>query len=143
MRTSVFLSKFLLDEPSLEYSSSVFDLGIKEKLNIPNLTKLLIHFYFTSNLISQVWWTWYYRWFALQIFFAATVYGLYHGLVVLPVLLSLMGPAPYPTAATSPTSRDRHKILVDEHQPEHQEELLTTKPECGNMTQLDAVEGRI
>lgn len=32
------------------------------------------------------------------------LYGLYHGLVFLPVLLSLVGPAPYPTAH-APTSQ--------------------------------------
>lgn len=33
-----------------------------------------------------------------QIFFLVVVYGLYHGLVFLPVLLSLVGPEPYATA---------------------------------------------
>ncbi|XP_066978338.1 patched domain-containing protein 3-like [Macrobrachium rosenbergii] len=33
-----------------------------------------------------------------KIFFAVCLYGVYHGLVVLPVLLSLVGPAPYLTA---------------------------------------------
>ncbi|XP_064108422.1 protein patched homolog 1-like [Macrobrachium nipponense] len=33
-----------------------------------------------------------------KIFFAVCLYGVYHGLVVLPVLLSLVGPAPYATA---------------------------------------------
>lgn len=40
----------------------------------------------------------------LQIFFAVCVYGLYHGLVFLPVLLSLLGPAPYTTVAPAPTT---------------------------------------
>ena len=31
----------------------------------------------------------------LQVFFGVTVYGLFHGLVLLPVLLSLIGPDPY------------------------------------------------
>ena len=33
--------------------------------------------------------------FTLQIFFLMILFGLYHGLVVLPVLLSLIGPDPF------------------------------------------------
>ena len=35
-----------------------------------------------------------------QVFFGVTVYGLFHGLVLLPVLLSLIGPDPYLPART-------------------------------------------
>ena len=33
----------------------------------------------------------------LQVFFGVVVFGLFHGLIFLPVLLSLVGPAPYLT----------------------------------------------
>ena len=35
--------------------------------------------------------------FLLQVFFGVVVFGLFHGLIFLPVLLSLVGPAPYLT----------------------------------------------
>lgn len=37
--------------------------------------------------------------FLLQIFFGVFVFGVFHGLVFLPVLLSLVGPAPYSTVS--------------------------------------------
>jgi hypothetical protein len=33
-----------------------------------------------------------------QIFFLVVLFGLFHGLVFLPVLLSIIGPPPYPSA---------------------------------------------
>ncbi|KAG7160185.1 NPC intracellular cholesterol transporter 1-like 1 [Homarus americanus] len=39
-----------------------------------------------------------------KVFFAVCVYGLYHGLVFFPVLLSLLGPAPYSTVTPAPTT---------------------------------------
>lgn len=44
--------------------------------------------------------------FCLQIFFAVVLYGLFHGLVFLPVLLSLLGPAPYPKEVGAEDSAD-------------------------------------
>ncbi|XP_037793998.1 NPC intracellular cholesterol transporter 1 homolog 1b-like [Penaeus monodon] len=51
-----------------------------------------LSFVFLSNSSSHVFLTFF------KVFFAVCLYGLYHGLVFLPVLLSLVGPAPYPTA---------------------------------------------
>lgn len=44
-----------------------------------------------------------------KIFFGVVLYGLYHGLVFLPVLLSLVGPAAYPSAGSSP-SHHPHEV---------------------------------
>ncbi|XP_071522307.1 patched domain-containing protein 3-like [Panulirus ornatus] len=57
-----------------------------------------LSFVFLANSTSHVFLSFF------KIFFAVCVYGLYHGLVFLPVLLSLLGPAPYATVAPSPTT---------------------------------------
>ena len=49
-----------------------------------------------------------------QLFFGTVLFGLWHGLVLLPVLLSVIGPAPYPTARSNntPTSKVNSGIII-------------------------------
>uniref|UniRef100_A0A0P4W568 SSD domain-containing protein n=2 Tax=Scylla olivacea TaxID=85551 RepID=A0A0P4W568_SCYOL len=44
--------------------------------------------------------------FLSQIFFGVFIFGVFHGLVFLPVLLSLIGPAPYSTGSAAPLDSD-------------------------------------
>ncbi|ODN02586.1 Patched domain-containing protein 3, partial [Orchesella cincta] len=44
-----------------------------------------------------------------KIFFLVVVYGLFHGLVFLPVLLSIIGPAPYATAVLEDENNDKRE----------------------------------
>ncbi|XP_066977842.1 LOW QUALITY PROTEIN: patched domain-containing protein 3-like [Macrobrachium rosenbergii] len=60
----------------------------------------VLSFIFLSNSGSHVFLTFF------KVFFAVSLYGLYHGLIFLPVILSLIGPAPYPTALASSPVRD-------------------------------------
>ncbi|XP_042862296.1 protein patched homolog 3-like isoform X2 [Penaeus japonicus] len=57
-------------------------------------------FIFLANSDSHVFITFF------KIFFAVVLYGLFHGLVFLPVLLSLLGPAPYPKEVGAEDSAD-------------------------------------
>ncbi|CAG0886016.1 unnamed protein product [Cyprideis torosa] len=43
-----------------------------------------------------------------KVFFGVVVFGLYHGLCFLPVLLSLIGPAPYDSAEAKPQAHHSH-----------------------------------
>lgn len=46
--------------------------------------------------------------FSLQIFFLVVVYGLFHGLVFLPVVLSVLGPRPYDSAVKCSFDDQKH-----------------------------------
>ncbi|XP_072018411.1 protein patched homolog 3-like [Amphiura filiformis] len=46
-----------------------------------------------------------------KIFLLIVIYGLFHGLAVLPVLLSFIGPVPYPTALPADPA-DYNKIII-------------------------------
>ena len=43
------------------------------------------------------------------------IYGLYHGLCFLPVMLSLIGPDPYDSAESRPTAHHQHSSLHKRH----------------------------
>ncbi|KAK4302905.1 hypothetical protein Pmani_025047 [Petrolisthes manimaculis] len=62
-------------------------------------------FVFLANSDSHVFSTFF------KIFFGVVLFGLYHGLVFLPVLLSMVGPQPYPTS------------MPDHHNPTEEEEM--------------------
>ncbi|KAK7065466.1 Patched domain-containing protein 3 [Halocaridina rubra] len=66
-------------------------------------------FIFLANSDSHVFVTFF------KIFFAVVMYGLLHGLVFLPVLLSMLGPAPYP-------------LSLDEPHPKEVEEMCPNPP---------------
>ncbi|KAG0719980.1 NPC intracellular cholesterol transporter 1 1b [Chionoecetes opilio] len=68
-------------------------------------------FIFLANSDSHVFITFF------KIFFGVVLYGLFHGLVFLPVLLSLLGPSAYPSAGLSP-----------QHKPHEVEELCSQPP---------------
>lgn len=57
------------------------------------------------------------------------LYGLFHGLVFLPVLLSLVGPAAYPSAGSSPC-HNLHEV----------EELCSQPPKLPNNNQEEVHE---
>lgn len=54
------------------------------------------------------------------------LYGLFHGLVFLPVLLSLLGPAPYPTAQDDNPQETEEMCAESQqlHQQEREEKKL-------------------
>lgn len=54
---------------------------------------------------------------SFQIFFGVVLFGLYHGLVFLPVFLSLLGPQPYPTSM-----QDHNNSAEEEMCPKQVEE---------------------
>ncbi|XP_068204799.1 patched domain-containing protein 3-like [Palaemon carinicauda] len=61
----------------------------------------VLSFIFLSNSGSHVFLTFF------KVFFAVSLYGLYHGLIFLPVILSFIGPDPYPSAySQSPSSEE-------------------------------------
>jgi hypothetical protein len=46
---------------------------------------------------------------ALQVFFLVITFGLYHGLVFFPVLLSLLGPRSYKLKEARPETQEKEK----------------------------------
>ena len=56
-----------------------------------------------------------------KIFFSVVFYGLFHGLFLLPVMLSFVGPAPYSSAENAALKEDtirRHSGFGDVNHPE-------------------------
>ncbi|MPC30182.1 Niemann-Pick C1 protein [Portunus trituberculatus] len=80
-------------------------------------------FIFLANSDSHVFITFF------KIFFAVVLYGLFHGLVFLPVLLSLVGPAAYPNAGSSL-----------QHSPHEVDELCSHPPQLSNHIYQEVVE---
>ncbi|KAK8393963.1 hypothetical protein O3P69_006275 [Scylla paramamosain] len=80
-------------------------------------------FIFLANSDSHVFITFF------KIFFAVVLYGLFHGLVFLPVLLSLVGPAAYPSAGSSP-----------QHSPYEVQELCSQPPQLPNHIHQEVLE---
>ncbi|XP_045610892.2 patched domain-containing protein 3 [Procambarus clarkii] len=69
-------------------------------------------FIFLANSDSHVFITFF------KIFFGVVLYGLFHGLVFLPVLLSLIGPAPYPCAQdVEVKSEETEEMCPESQQP--------------------------
>ena len=48
-----------------------------------------------------------------KIFFLVVVFGLFHGLVLLPVVLRLAGPAPYNGAGNNTPPTEKKKIVIE------------------------------
>jgi hypothetical protein len=62
----------------------------------------------------------------MQIFLLVVVFGLFNGIVLLPVLLSLIGPKPYHTAGEDGTER-RPKIYHPRKSTKDEQQELTIK----------------
>ncbi|XP_071523040.1 patched domain-containing protein 3-like isoform X2 [Panulirus ornatus] len=86
-------------------------------------------FIFLANSDSHVFVTFF------KIFFAVVLYGLFHGLVFLPVLLSLLGPAPYPSAKddklpeTEEMSAENQQLYQQERMEDREVEKLEIQSE--------------
>ena len=59
-----------------------------------------------------------------QVFVTVVIFGLFHGLVYLPVILSWVGPAPYDTA--EPVSKPR-ECTIEDRLKEQESSLLASK----------------
>lgn len=52
-----------------------------------------------------------------KVFFLVVVFGMFHGLVFLPVILSLLGPAPYAPHEADKTTKDNVATVVNKDEP--------------------------
>lgn len=66
-----------------------------------------------------------------QVFVTVVIFGLFHGLVYLPVILSWVGPAPYDTA--DPVSKPRESTTGDRVK-EQESSLLTSEKNKEKLT---------
>jgi hypothetical protein len=64
----------------------------------------------------------YYTYPLLQVFFTVVVFGLFHGLVYLPVVLSWLGPEPYDTSSVRKSSV---QLEPEKHSNGHVETSMT------------------
>lgn len=72
----------------------------------------------------------------MQIFFAVVLYGLLHGLVFLPVLLSLIGPASYPKEKDDEETADGEDSCPFTHQKKSDEQN-EEQDHCTNLLDHD------